>query len=80
MKTRTYHISNFGSFAPSGVDCVNGYVTIHYSDRYSSATVEQLNTWTTSRLSAVRGALLGFLLSALLSQLGLIQGFGPSNN
>jgi hypothetical protein len=58
MKTRTYHISNFGNMAPLGVDCVNGYVTIHESIRYSSATVEQLNTWTTSRLSAVRDAAL----------------------
>ena len=58
MKTRTYHISNFGSFAPAGVDCVDGYVTIHESTRYSTATVEQLNTWTTSRFSAVRDAAL----------------------
>ena len=58
MKTRTYHISNFGNMAPLGVDCVNSHITIHDSIRYSAATVEQLHTWTTSRLSAVRDAAL----------------------
>jgi len=58
VKTKTYHISNFGNMAPSGVDCVDGYVTIHDSTRYSDATVQQLHTWTTSRLPAVRDAAL----------------------
>lgn len=58
VKTKTYHISNFGSMTPAGVDCVDGYVTIHDSTRYSDATVQQLHTWTTSRLPAVRDAAL----------------------
>jgi hypothetical protein len=58
MKTKTYHISNFGSFAPSGVDAVDGYVTIHDSDRYKEASEEELGAWENSRLPAVKHAAL----------------------
>lgn len=68
MKTTTYHISNFGNMAPSGVDCVDGYVTIHESTRYSAATVQQLHTWTTSRLPAVRDAALTELANRNVQQ------------
>lgn len=68
MKTRTYHISNFGSFAPAGVECVDGYVTIHESIRYSTATVPQLHEWSTSRLPAVRDAALTELANRAVQQ------------
>jgi hypothetical protein len=68
VRTKTYHISNFGSMAPSGVDCVDGYVTIHDSTRYSDATVAQLHTWTTSRLPAVRDAALTELANRSVQQ------------
>jgi hypothetical protein len=58
MKTKTYHITNFGSFAPSGVDAVDGYVTIHDSARYAEASEEELGAWENSKLSAVRHAAL----------------------
>lgn len=56
MQTKTYHITNLGSYAPSGIADVNGYVTYHASPRYSKATEEQLNGWAESRVKAVRNA------------------------
>ena len=58
MKTKTYHVSNFGSFAPANVDAVDGYVTIHDSDRYKEASEEELGAWENSRLPAVKHAAL----------------------
>jgi hypothetical protein len=56
MKTKSYHISNLGSFAPSAATVENGYVTYHDSPRYSKATDEQLSAWAESRTKAVRNA------------------------
>jgi len=56
MKTRSYHISNLGSYAPSHIADSNGYVTYHDSDRYGKATDEQLEEWAESRIKAVRNA------------------------
>jgi hypothetical protein len=56
MKTRSYHISNLGSYAPSHIADNNGYVTYHDSDRYGKATDEQLEEWAESRTTAVRNA------------------------
>jgi len=58
MKTKSYHISNFGSFAPAGATARDGYVTYHDSDRYGSATEAQLDAWSESRNVAVRNAAL----------------------
>ena len=58
MKTKSYHISNLGSFAPAGVTERDGYVTYHDSDRYGSATAAQLDAWSESRNVAVRNAAL----------------------
>jgi hypothetical protein len=33
MKTRSYHITNLGSFAPQHIEDVNGYVVYHDSPR-----------------------------------------------
>lgn len=56
MKTKSYHISNLGSYAPSQIADSNGYVTYHDSERYSKATDEQLAEWAESRVKAVRNA------------------------
>ena len=66
MITKTYHISNFGSFAPNGVNCIDGFVTIHDSTRYVEASEEQLHKWTNSRLNAVRDAALTELANRAL--------------
>jgi len=58
MKTKSYHISNFGSFAPAGATERDGYVAYHDSDRYGKATGAQLDTWSESRNTAVRNAAL----------------------
>jgi hypothetical protein len=56
MNTRSYHISNLGSYAPRGID-TNGYVTYHVSRQYSKASDEQLAEWAAeSRIKAVRNA------------------------
>jgi hypothetical protein len=56
MKTDSYHISAFGSFAPNAERDSQGYVTYHCSGRYAAATIEQLDDWCASRLVAVRNA------------------------
>jgi hypothetical protein len=56
MKTRSYHISNLGSYAPYHIADNNGYVTYHDSDRYVTASDEQLAEWAESRTKAVRNA------------------------
>lgn len=56
MKTKSYHISNLGSFAPSSATVENGYVTYHDSPRYRNATEDQLNEWSGVRTKAVRNA------------------------
>lgn len=56
MKTKSYHISNLGSFAPSSANVENGYVTYHDSPRYGKASDEQLEEWAGSRTKAVRNA------------------------
>lgn len=56
MKTKSYHISNLGSYAPSHIADNNGYVTYHDSIRYGKASDEQLAEWAESRNKAVRNA------------------------
>ena len=57
MKTRSFHISNFGSFAPAVTTDTEGYVTIHDSPRYGAASDEQLESWSSNgRTEAVRNA------------------------
>jgi hypothetical protein len=51
MKTLSYHASSFGSFAIG-----TGFITIHDSPRYRSASDDQLREWTRARLKAVRMA------------------------
>jgi hypothetical protein len=51
MKTLSYHASSFGSFAVG-----TGFITIHDSPRYRSASDDQLREWTHARLKAVRMA------------------------
>lgn len=58
MKTRTYHISTLGSFAPRGIAGQDGYVICHDSPRYDTANEDQLATWRESRNKAVRNAAL----------------------
>jgi len=58
MKTKTYHITNLGSFAPRGIAGQDGYVICHDSKRYSNANESQLATWRESRSKAVRNAAL----------------------
>ena len=57
MKTKSYHVSNFGKFAPA-ISSNDGYVVYHDSPRYGAATDEQLEAWTESRNKAVRNAAL----------------------
>ncbi len=56
MKTKTYHITNLGSFAPRGCAGRDGYVIYHDSPRYRNATYEQLAEWSESKTKAVRNA------------------------
>ena len=59
MKTKTYHITNLGSFSPRGITTDSaGYVTYHDSQRYAKATESQLNEWRHSKFVAVRNAAL----------------------
>ena len=59
MKTKSYHISNLGSYAPrAAVADPEGYVTYHDSARYAEASDEQLDAWAESRNAAVRNAAL----------------------
>jgi len=56
MRVKKYHATNLGSFAPTEIADVEGYVTYHDSHRYADATEEQLAEWAASRLTAVRAA------------------------
>jgi hypothetical protein len=57
MKTRTYHISNLGSFSPACPSDGQGYITVHDSPRYASASEGQLRDWSeNSRYAAIRVA------------------------
>jgi hypothetical protein len=57
VKTKSYHVSNFGSFRPAAVTDTEGYVTYHDSPRYAAATDDQLTEWAeTGRTLAVRNA------------------------
>jgi hypothetical protein len=56
MKAVTYHISNFGRFAPTGVVIDDGYVTMHDSPRYAQADGSLLEHWACSKLIKVRNA------------------------
>lgn len=56
MKTKSYHISNLGSYATSGIADNNGYVTYHDSPRYGIASDEELDEWADSRTKSVRNA------------------------
>lgn len=56
MKTKTYHVSNLGSFGGVVSPDANGYVTYHDSPRYAKATSEQLADWSESPTRAVRNA------------------------
>jgi hypothetical protein len=57
MKTKSYHITLFGKFAPA-IGTNTGYVIYHDSPRYSKASTEQLNEWAKSRIETVRNAAL----------------------
>jgi hypothetical protein len=58
MKTKTYHISTMGNYAPRGCAGTDGYVIYHDSPRYRAATEEQLAKWGVSKTKAVRNAAL----------------------
>lgn len=46
MKTKSYHHTDLGSYAPSGATRDSqGYIVYHDSPRYSRATEEQLRQW-----------------------------------
>lgn len=45
MKTRLYHLTRLGGFAPLGCAGADGYIRMHDSPRYSVATNEQLEFW-----------------------------------
>lgn len=57
MKTKSYHVSNFGAFGGGVVADTEGYVTIHDSQRYATASEGQLAEWAKSgRTLAIRNA------------------------
>lgn len=56
MRTKSYHISNLGSYAPHGCADFAGFVIYHESPRYSRASESQLSGWSRSRIRAVRNA------------------------
>lgn len=57
MKTKTFHVSNFGSFAGGLVADQEGYVTYHASDRYGKASDAQIaELAATGRTLAIRNA------------------------
>ena len=55
MKTKSFHHSNMGSYAPACADR-GGYITIHDSPRYGRASAEKLAAWADSRVALVRNA------------------------
>lgn len=57
MKTKKFHISNMGKFSGGLVADTQGYVTAHDSDRYATATADQLAEWAENgRTLAIRNA------------------------
>ena len=56
MKTKTYHHTNLGSFAPRELADNAGYIRYHDSPRYSSASDKQLEEWAGSFIKPVRAA------------------------
>ena len=56
MKYQIFHETNFGFFTPRHLLDANGFITVHDSPRYASATDKQLDQWCESRLSTVRAA------------------------
>ena len=57
MKTRTTHVSNFGSFRPVGiVTDWNGYAEYHDSPRYAKAADDELRACMESPRSLIRNA------------------------
>ena len=59
MKTKNYHHTHLGSYAPAGAQRDRqGYIIYHDSPRYSAASPEQLDTWAESRTTGVRNAAL----------------------
>tara|TARA_R110000787_G_scaffold139252_1_gene252959 strand:- start:143 stop:370 length:228 start_codon:yes stop_codon:yes gene_type:complete len=56
MKTITFHKSNLGKFEPHRIADDGGYITIHDSARYGSASEGELNAWDESRFSLIRNA------------------------
>jgi len=57
MKTKSYHHTALGSYAPSAATRDSqGYITYHSSPRYGKATAEQLDEWSRSRIAAVKNA------------------------
>jgi len=67
MKTKSYHKSNLGSFAPS-ISTNDGYIVYHDSPRYGKASEEQLEAWAESRIKAVSNAALTEQAERALSQ------------
>jgi len=55
MKTKKFHESNMGRFSPGGADS-SGYITVHDSPRYASATDDQLAEWSESRIAVICSA------------------------
>ena len=58
MKTKSFHVSNMGSYGAGLPTDRDGYVTIHDSPRYAKATGEKLAGLAESRIEAVRAAAL----------------------
>jgi hypothetical protein len=56
MKTKTFHATNMGRFAPTYLADGNGYITIHDSTRYQQAKDQELAEWRRSSVPAIRAA------------------------
>lgn len=56
MKTKSFHASNMGRFAPTYLADQDGYITVHDSDRYEKATVAELSAWRRSTVGEIRAA------------------------
>ena len=68
MQTKTYHISNLGSYGAGIPTDHHGYVTIHDSPRYAEADDAQLSEWAESRTRTVRAAALTEMAERSLSK------------
>ena len=56
MKTASYHIGNFGKFAPTEIADNMGFVEYHDSPKYTKMTNAQLDALQSHRLRLVRNA------------------------